>query len=199
MAVVNAFTVDLEDWFQGLTSTNACPEEWHRYESRIEANTKRLLCLLDEYDVRATFFVLGHVAHHYPALVTEVEAAGHEIGVHGYWHRMVHRLTPEQFVMEFPISTARWGGRHWPIGGGFYVRSLPYRVIGAGIRQLNGQGKPVIMYVHPWELDTGQRYRRVTLRERITHYHGRAGLERKLRRLFTEFDYEYRRGTGQVL
>jgi hypothetical protein len=45
------------------------------------------------------------------------------------------------------------------------------------------------MYVHPWELDLGQTYRQVTPRERVTHYHGRRGLEAKLRRLLTEFRF----------
>jgi hypothetical protein len=43
--------------------------------------------------------------------------------------------------------------------------------------------------VHPWELDTGQRYNQVTPRERVTHYHGRRGLENKLRRLLADFDF----------
>jgi hypothetical protein len=45
------------------------------------------------------------------------------------------------------------------------------------------------MYVHPWELDTEQRYDRVTLRERISHYHGRSSLRAKLNRLLEEFEF----------
>jgi hypothetical protein len=101
--------------------------------------------------------------------------------------RFPHRL--ENGLIEFPVSTARWLGMNWPIAGGFYVRTLPYAVIRQGIRQLNSQGQPAILYVHPWELDTGQRYSRVTPRERVTHYHGRGTLEHKLRRLFTEFQF----------
>ena len=43
--------------------------------------------------------------------------------------------------------------------------------------------------MHPWELDTEQRYYTVTLRERITHYHGRRGLTEKLERLFEDFAF----------
>jgi len=100
MTVVNAFTVDLEDWFQGLTSTNSRPSTWGLLEARLEKNALRLLALLDEYGVRATFFVLGHVAKHYPDLIRQIDAAGHEIGVHGFWHRMVHRMDPQQFAQE---------------------------------------------------------------------------------------------------
>jgi hypothetical protein len=92
-------------------------------------------------------------------------------------------------LVEYPISTARWAGVNWPIGGGFYVRTWPYRLTQLGIKQLNRERQPAIMYMHPWELDTEQLYNRVTLRERITHYHGRRGLARKLERLFTDFAF----------
>jgi polysaccharide deacetylase family protein (PEP-CTERM system associated) len=282
VTTVNAFTVDLEDWYQGLTSTNRQPEAWSGYEARLERNADRLLALLDEHGVTATFFVLGHVANRYPDLIRRIGAAGHEIGVHGYWHRKVHSLSPELFadeldqamqaleplvsepivghrapyfsidrhslwaldilwekgfrydssffptrnmlygypeaprfpcqvctgvkaqcrnadggetshrnhpLTEFPLSTARWLGINWPIGGGFYIRTLPYAIIRLGIRQLNRQGQPAILYMHPWEIDLEQKYRQVTFRERITHYHGRRSLARKLRRLFEDFDF----------
>ena len=47
--------------------------------------------------MKATFFVLGRVAERFPALVREVQAAGHEIASHGYNHELLTRLTPEQF------------------------------------------------------------------------------------------------------
>jgi hypothetical protein len=69
------------------------------------------------------------------------------------------------------------------------VRALPYRVTQWALRRLNQAGEPAIMYVHPWELDTGQRFDQVTPRERVTHYHGRHGLAAKLHRLFTDFRF----------
>ena len=102
MSILNAFTVDLEDWFQGLTSTNTQPGEWDSYEARLESNAHCLLAILGEFGVRATFFVLGHVANRYPDLIRHIAAAGHEIGVHGYWHLMVHRIRPERFAAELP-------------------------------------------------------------------------------------------------
>ena len=45
------------------------------------------------------------------------------------------------------------------------------------------------MYVHPWELDTGQTYSKVTARERITHYHGRRALATKLNQLLNDFEF----------
>lgn len=93
----NALTVDLEDWYQGLTSTGRQVERWPGYESRVDASTQRLLHLLDVAKVKATFFVLGYVAAHDPELVRRVAGAGHEIALHGYHHRRVVDLTPDQF------------------------------------------------------------------------------------------------------
>ena len=62
-AVTNAFTIDFEDWYQGL---EIGPSEWGRFEDRIEPVGRRLLELLDEAGVRGTFYVLGHLAERHP-------------------------------------------------------------------------------------------------------------------------------------
>src|SRR3954463_9798088 len=96
----NAFTVDLEEWFQGLTSTNRQVERWEQLESRVVYATHLLLDILRQYQVRATFFTLGHVADRQPALMDAICADGHELGIHGYYHRFVNRLTPAEFESE---------------------------------------------------------------------------------------------------
>lgn len=103
---MNAFTVDLEEWFQGLTSTNRRVDQWNSFESRIVLATRQLLDVLRAHHVRATFFVLGHVADRQPALVEAICAEGHEIGVHGYFHRFVWQLTPDEFAQELERSIA---------------------------------------------------------------------------------------------
>jgi polysaccharide deacetylase family protein (PEP-CTERM system associated) len=100
----NAFTVDLEDWFQGLTSTNPRVDAWPTFPSRVVAMTTRLLKILDTSKVKATFFTLGHVADHHPELLQTIRDAGHEIGVHGYYHRFVNRLTRDEFAKEIDLS-----------------------------------------------------------------------------------------------
>jgi polysaccharide deacetylase family protein (PEP-CTERM system associated) len=96
----NAFTVDLEEWFQGLTSTNRQVERWEQFESRVVYATHLLLDILRQYEVRATFFTLGHVADRQPALMEAICVDGHELGIHGYYHRFVNRLTPAEFESE---------------------------------------------------------------------------------------------------
>jgi polysaccharide deacetylase family protein (PEP-CTERM system associated) len=96
--VANALTVDVEDWFHvcGLPETPTVPKgEW-----RVRENVARLLALLDDYGVKATFFVLGSVAEVLPEIVTEVAAAGHEVASHGFSHRLVSGLTPGEFREE---------------------------------------------------------------------------------------------------
>jgi len=98
--MLNALTVDLEDWYQGLTSTSQQVDRWPVFEDRVVASTERLLEILDRAGVKATFFVLGYVADEFPGLIRQVADEGHEIGLHGYHHRQVFRLSPEQFRAE---------------------------------------------------------------------------------------------------
>jgi len=95
---VNAFTVDVEEHFQVSAFEATIPRErWGDFPSRVVANTQRLLALLDSHAVKATFFVLGWTAKRYPGLVREIEAAGHEIASHGFWHRIVYDQSPSAF------------------------------------------------------------------------------------------------------
>lgn len=97
-AIVNAMTVDVEDYFHVSAFDGVLPRsEWDRMESRVVPNTERLLALFDETSVKATFFVLGWVAERHPSLVRAILAAGHEVASHGYAHRLVYDLTPRMF------------------------------------------------------------------------------------------------------
>ncbi|HEX4388429.1 MAG TPA: XrtA system polysaccharide deacetylase [Steroidobacteraceae bacterium] len=98
---VNAFTVDVEDYFHVAALSSAVSREsWSLRESRVEANTERLMNVLAEHDVRATFFVLGWVAERIPTLVRRIADAGHEIACHGYSHRLVYTQTAAEFREE---------------------------------------------------------------------------------------------------
>ena len=96
--IVNAMSVDVEDYFHVSVFDGIVPRtEWDAMESRVCANTERLLDIFDEYSVRSTFFVLGWVGEKYPALVTKIAARGHEVASHGYAHRLVYDQTPAAF------------------------------------------------------------------------------------------------------
>ncbi|MBV8784687.1 MAG: DUF3473 domain-containing protein [Gammaproteobacteria bacterium] len=100
-ALLNAFTIDVEDYFHVAALSSAISRDsWTLRESRVEANTERLLRMLDERGVHATFFVLGWVAERQPQLVRRIAAAGHEIACHGYSHQLVYRQSPKEFREE---------------------------------------------------------------------------------------------------
>jgi polysaccharide deacetylase family protein (PEP-CTERM system associated) len=89
-----------------------------------------------------------------------------------------------QKLIEFPIGTTRWFGANFPIGGGGYFRLLPEAWFHKGIRRVNkGEGKPVMFYFHPWELDPHQPRPPMPWRHSFRHYVGIDRLEGKLFRL----------------
>ncbi len=100
--VLNALTVDLEDWYHSVTSLG--PPDWAGLEDRVAAPTHRLLDLLDRHGARSTFFVLGAVAERHPELVREVHRRGHEIASHGHAHRLVYDQTPAEFRADLRRS-----------------------------------------------------------------------------------------------
>ncbi len=96
--LLNALTIDVEDYYHvsGFADTVA-PDRWDDLESRVEANTHRLLGILADADVRGTFFILGWVAERHPELVKAIQTGKHEIGCHSYAHRLLYDQTPEEF------------------------------------------------------------------------------------------------------
>lgn len=263
--MINSLTVDLEDWYQGLTSTARQVDRWGEYEDRVVAATERLLKIFDQAGAKATFFVLGYVAKQFPELIHSVVDAGHEIGLHGYHHNRVDRLSPGEFradlvrgkgavkhavgtspvgfrapmfsinkkslwaleilyeegflydssvfptrnmlygypdaprkpyqplngkgFIEVPISTVKLCGLKLPVSGGFYLRLLPYSFIKRGIKRVNQEGLPAIVYLHPWDMDPDQPIIKPTIRERFTHYHNLHTTEGKLKRLLEDFKF----------
>lgn len=263
----NALTIDVEEHFQvHAFETVVARPAWDRYPSRVVANTRRILALLAEYKVRATFFVLGWVADRSPELVREIAAAGHEIATHGYWHELIYRQTPAEFaadlgqsldaigralagckpagyrapafsitkqslwaldvlrdhglvydssifplaahdryginnaqrfanqmeggLWEFPVSTVRLGKQNWPVAGGGYFRLFPLWLTRQAIRHLNEQGRPAVIYLHPWEFDPEQpRVPGAPLLSRFRHYVNLGKTESRLRALLSEFAF----------
>lgn len=92
------FTVDVEEYYQVSAFENYVPRSlWPTLESRVLRSTLRLLDLLDGANVRATFFVLGWVAERHPELIRQLSSSGHEIASHGWGHRRVTHLEPQEF------------------------------------------------------------------------------------------------------
>jgi polysaccharide deacetylase family protein (PEP-CTERM system associated) len=104
--MLNALSVDVEDYFHvEAFAAQISPDDWPRFESRVERNVGFILDLLAEYETKATFFVLGWIAESCPPLVRKISDAGHEVGCHGFAHQHLGRQTPDQFRED--IRTAR--------------------------------------------------------------------------------------------
>jgi polysaccharide deacetylase family protein (PEP-CTERM system associated) len=227
----NALTCEIEDWFHILGSDKVPGiEDWATLPLCAERNVERLLQLFRDTRARATFFCLGWMAQRMPQLIRRCQAAGHEIGSHGYAHIMACRTNRAAFredivrakgileditgkevigfrspgfsvkngnawffdvvseaghqydasvfparhghggfhggdpgphvvptsggpLVEVPVSTVSVLGRRFCFFGGGYLRVSPLPVIRWGARQLHQQKRPLIVYVHPREID----------------------------------------------
>ena len=101
MAIQNALTVDVEDYFQvSAFAKSVKQDDWDNFPLRVEKNTQRLMDIFDEAQVKATFFVLGWVADRNRELVKEIAQRGHEVASHGYSHQLIYNQSPEVFREE---------------------------------------------------------------------------------------------------
>jgi polysaccharide deacetylase family protein (PEP-CTERM system associated) len=107
MTHAHALSVDVEDWFQVLNMAHVIDRaQWDRFELRCGDSTRRLLDLFAKRGAKATFFFLGWIAERLPDLVRDVHAAGHEIGSHGYDHRLLPDLGREGFAADLDRTAA---------------------------------------------------------------------------------------------
>ena len=263
----SCLSFDVEEHFQ--VSAFESPmrrRHWDVYESRVENNTKRLLHVLEEHGVKATFFVLGWVAERYPGLVKDIASLGHEIASHGYGHELITNQTPSSFRLDvrraksiledlvsapiqgyrapsfsitkdttwalsilaeegylydssiFPVMHDRYGipsasphvgairtevGTIWevppsvvkvfginvPVAGGGYFRLYPYWVLRSLLRRVLRDDMPLVMYLHPWELDPDQPRMEGPVISKFRHYLNLGRCEERLNKLLMDFEF----------
>ena len=100
-AITNALTIDVEDYFQvSAFARYIRRDDWEARECRVERNVDRILALLAERDLRATFFTLGWIAERYPQLVRRIVQGGHELASHGYGHERASDLSEAAFSAD---------------------------------------------------------------------------------------------------
>ena len=91
-------TILVEDYFHVGAFENLIQQRnWSNFEPRYEKNTRKTLDLLERFNTKATFFVLGWIAEQNPALIREIVARGHEVASRGFYHRSLKNLTDEEF------------------------------------------------------------------------------------------------------
>jgi polysaccharide deacetylase family protein (PEP-CTERM system associated) len=105
--MINSLTIDIEDYFQ-VSAFERCVSRdcWDRYSLRVEDNTKRILDILDEYQIHGTFFILGWIAEKCPSLVKNISIKGHEIASHGFGHQRIYNQTRTEFRDDIRKSKA---------------------------------------------------------------------------------------------
>jgi len=103
----NAMTCDVEDYFQvSAFAPHISRDSWPSLSCRVEANIDRILALMDEGQVKGTFFTLGWIAERYPAMVKRIVDSGHELASHGYAHLRASDQSAEEFLDDITRSKA---------------------------------------------------------------------------------------------
>ena len=102
---MNILTFDIEDWFHILDNDPSKSEnDWNKFDSRIQFGLEKILNILNENDVKATFFVLGWVAKKHPTLIKKINELGYEVGTHSHMHQLVYEQSPQQFKEDIKRS-----------------------------------------------------------------------------------------------
>jgi polysaccharide deacetylase family protein (PEP-CTERM system associated) len=98
-------TFDIEDWFHILDNQSTkTADNWQHYERRLDSNVDRILGLLYERDLKATFFCLGWVAREFPHVIEGIVGQGHEVATHSDQHQLAYEQTPGEFRADLDTS-----------------------------------------------------------------------------------------------
>jgi len=92
-------------------------------------------------------------------------------------------------LVEVPLSTIQIRGKNIPMAGGGYLRLYPYWFIRHSLHRINNEGRPAIIYLHPWELDPHLPRLKVGFFKELRHYGNLSLTEDKLRRMLDEFSF----------
>ena len=92
-------------------------------------------------------------------------------------------------LFEIPLSTYHFGGANFPLAGGGYFRLFPYAYFRHFFQRLNKHGKPIVFYLHPWELDPEQPRLKIRLDYRFRHYVNIEKTEKRLEKLLKDFQF----------
>lgn len=103
----HTLSFDIEDWFHIVDISELEDQsKWNEFskQSLVEKRTLQILEILNDFNTKATFFILGWIADRYPDLIQEIAEQGHEIGTHSYWHRRIYKLNREEFQRDLSRS-----------------------------------------------------------------------------------------------
>lgn len=106
-------------------------------------------------------------------------------------NRFIHKMrTPDDNeILEIPIGAARMLNMNFFVGGGAYVRILPYFVTRYGLKSINREGEPFVFYIHPWEIDPDHPRADVPFRISATHYFNLKSTAGRIKKLGSDFKF----------
>lgn len=102
---MNILTFDIEDWFHILDHPETKgSQQWANFESRLEQNLDTIFKILNDYDQKATFFIVGWMAEKHPKQIQRITELGHDIGSHTHMHQLVYEQKPKDFKSDLKKS-----------------------------------------------------------------------------------------------
>lgn len=105
---MNILTFDIEDWYHILHKyPSNILNKWSSYEDRVNVGTDKILEVLLENNVKATFFVLGYIAEKHPHIIKKIHDYGFEIGAHSDMHKIAFQQTPDEFKSDLQTCINR--------------------------------------------------------------------------------------------
>ena len=95
-------TFDIEEWCHA--NFNSLKEIPKTTENDLDKEVDIMIDMCEEHNMKSTCFILGVVAEKYPQIVKKIYNAGHEVASHGYDHKLVYNMTPEEFNNDISKS-----------------------------------------------------------------------------------------------
>lgn len=94
---MRVLTFDIEDWFHLLDNPSTKSlKHWENFDTRIHSNMDKIFNLLNNKDIKATFFVVGWIAEKYPEVLKRIDEYGYEIGSHTNMHQLMYTQTRKE-------------------------------------------------------------------------------------------------------
>ena len=97
-------TFDIEDWFHIIQKyPDNILDKWSNYEVRIHHGMDKIFKILDENNLKATFFILGYIARKHPEIVKKIHKLGHEVAAHSDMHKAAYRQSREEYKQDLTV------------------------------------------------------------------------------------------------
>ncbi len=170
-----------QDLVKALEATRACVQQeilgYRAPSFTITNKTRWAIDILGRHGIRYDSSVFP-LSYHPDYGIPNASLAIHQLGC----------------LTEVPMSCAEIFGRRVPCSGGGYFRIYPYAVTRFLLRKCNAQGRPIIFYLHPWELDPGQPRQKLSWSKALRHYRNLDKTAERFDRLLGEFEFTSIRG-----